>query len=256
MRDHQWLGAAMDGGPSDDDKFVVCAPLLRTPTPAEYWVHGICYWVYDTHNTLRPTNVQRISLRYTKIKSDYYGMGEQGFSAHISANDEEILVGAPGVYQWKGYVIRNHVEASTIYVPNPKTFHQRLHSYFGYSVSSGYFDSNNAKRLMYLVSAPQANDRSGEAYIFYYSIRNITKQYVFRGKQFGEYFGYAVLAEDVNGDGLTDVIVAANQHSVSGLHNEGAIYVFLNEGGVSGPVALKNCSVLIFPFFSLTSKAN
>lgn len=56
---------------------------------------------------------------------------------------------------------------------------------------------------------------------------------MFRGKQFGEYFGYAVLAEDINDDGLTDVIVSAPQHSISGSFDDGAIYVFLNQGNVS-----------------------
>lgn len=73
-----------------------------------------------------------------------------------------------------------------------------------------------------------------QAYIFdLASGGSISKSYVFRGKQFGEYFGYAVLAEDLNNDGLTDVIISAPQYSVTGSFDEGAIYVFLNQGRVS-----------------------
>ncbi|XP_065370369.1 integrin alpha-PS3-like isoform X2 [Calliphora vicina] len=270
-RDFQWLGASMDGGLKDTDKFIVCAPRFIAPVDNnDYLMHGICYWINDTLAD-KPTNVRKISplrLKQDQIRTEYgskfyyYMLAEQGLSVHITPDNEEFLIGAPGIHTWKGSVIRHRkrianddpslsrrdterasrirrqsdfdLESPMVYyesdIPNPQLFNQPSDSYFGYSVSSGYFDSNNKSKLLYLASAPQANEQSGEAYIYDYSSKEITKNYVFRGEQFGEYFGYAVLAEDINGDGLTDVIVSAPQHRVSGLYDDGAIYVFVNQG--------------------------
>uniref|UniRef100_A0A1B0A219 Integrin alpha second immunoglobulin-like domain-containing protein n=1 Tax=Glossina pallidipes TaxID=7398 RepID=A0A1B0A219_GLOPL len=270
-RDFQWLGAAMDGGVKDTDKLLVCAPRFVAPAPNDYLMHGLCYWINDTL-TDSPTNVRKISplrLKQDQIKEEkgqrvyYYMLAEQGLSAHITPNDEEFLIGAPGIHTWKGSVIRyrkrtvnddpslsrrdteqasrrrvprqSEGDLPQAYyesdIPNPEKFEQPNDSYFGYSVSSGYFDSNDKEKLLYVATAPQANEQSGEAYIFdLASGGSISKSYVFRGKQFGEYFGYAVLAEDLNNDGLTDVIISAPQYSVTGSFDEGAIYVFLNQG--------------------------
>lgn len=294
-RDFQWLGAAMDGGLKDTDKLIVCAPRFLSPVAnIDYLMHGLCYWINDTL-TDKPTNVHKISplrLKRDQIRNDddtkfyYYMLAEQGLSAHITPDNEEFLIGAPGIHTWKGSVIRHRkkvinddpslsrrdteralrirrqleLENPLVYyesdIPNPQFINQPSDSYFGYSVSSGYFDSSNKEKILYLASAPQANEQSGEvsflklkynmirctylslliylqAYIFDYTSNGITKNYVFRGEQFGEYFGYAVLAEDINNDGLTDVIISAPQHRVSGLHDDGAIYVFVNQGRVS-----------------------
>ncbi|XP_068146728.1 integrin alpha-PS3 isoform X2 [Drosophila tropicalis] len=275
-KDHQWLGASMDGGTSDSDKLLVCAPRFIAPSNSDYHMHGICYWVYNTLSE-QPDKVVRISplrLRDQQVEEDdtgyryfYYILGEQGLSAHVSDDNKEMLIGAPGIFMWKGSVIRykqvplvDQPQASrrdtseaqkrvkvkrasgdtdinyspdvsyTTDIPNPHRWGQPDDSYFGYSVATGHFDSTDLKRLLYVATAPQANEQSGEAYIFDVRGKSIEKYHVLRGEQFGEYFGYAVLAEDLNGDGLTDVIVSAPQYALEDSHDNGAIYVFLNKG--------------------------
>ncbi|XP_023173042.2 integrin alpha-PS3-like [Drosophila hydei] len=271
-RDFQWLGGSMDGGTRDEDKLLVCAPHFIAPSTKDYHMHGICYWVADTLAD-QPQNVTKISplrLKTEQVKEDndhryyFYILAEQGLSAHVSDDDEQFLIGAPGIYTWRGSVIRYRkvyqvddpsasrrdtsrqlrrktrgsgdyidYEPEVFYktdIPNPKNWAQSDDSYFGYSVSSGHFDSTNLKRLLYVATAPQANEQSGEAYIFDIHGANIESFHVFRGEQFGEYFGYAVLAEDLNGDNLTDVIISGPQHALEDSHDNGAIYVFLNKG--------------------------
>lgn len=200
-RDFQWLGASMDGGLSDTDKFVVCAPRFIAPVAnVDYLMHGLCYWINDTLSD-KPKNVRKISplrLKQDQIRKDeetkfyYYMLAEQGLSAHVTPDNEEFLIGAPGIHTWRGSVIRYRkkivnddpslsrrdteralrksrqleLESSTVYyesdIPNPQFFNQPSDSYFGYSVSSGYFDSNNKEKLLYLASAPQADEQSGE----------------------------------------------------------------------------------------------
>lgn len=56
------------------------------------------------------------------------------------------------------------------------------------------------------------------------------------GDQLGEYFGAAVLAEDVTGDGLADLLVGAPLHSTQQQGDAGRVYVYVNLGEVSaGP---------------------
>ncbi|XP_005192057.1 integrin alpha-PS3 isoform X2 [Musca domestica] len=266
QRDFQWMGAAMDGGTKDTDKLIVCAPRFITPTVFEYMMHGKCYWINDTLSAT-PQNVRSISPLRAKIdqivdddgeRNYYYMLAEQGLSVHVTADNDQFLIGAPGIHKWRGSVIRyrkreyidepslSRRDTSSVSrvarqirvsyetdIPKPRNFNQASDSYFGYSVDSGYFDSNNPQKLLYVASAPQADEQSGEAYIFDYPSKyKITKHFVFRGKQFGEYFGYAVLAEDINGDNLTDVIVSAPQHTITGSYDDGAIYVFINQGNL------------------------
>ncbi|XP_017839011.2 LOW QUALITY PROTEIN: integrin alpha-PS3 [Drosophila busckii] len=273
-RDYQWLGGAMDGGTKDTDKLLVCAPRFIAPSSKDYHMNGICYWVADTLAD-QPQNITKISplrLKDNQVREDnnhryyFYILAEQGLSAHIADDNDQMLIGAPGIFNWRGSVIRqrkviavedpsasrrdtssqqrrrkvraggDHINYEQEYsyetsIPNPGRWKQPDDSYFGYAVSSGYFDSQDRKRLLYVATAPQANEQSGEGYIFDIQGKdNIDKLHVFRGEQFGEYFGYSVLAEDLNGDNLTDLIISAPQHSFEDSHDNGAIYVFINKG--------------------------
>ncbi|KAH8246598.1 hypothetical protein KR038_003787 [Drosophila bunnanda] len=272
-KDFQWLGGSMDGGTRDTDKLLVCAPRFYTPSSKDYHLHGVCYWVQNTLGST-PGHVTRISPLRLKseqvieqvvdgndMTSFYYIYSELGLSAHVSDDNSKFLIGAPGIFTWKGSVIlyrqvdniddpsasrrdtssalrrsRRVRDVDTNeytpehYAPEIPRPNGGDDEYFGYAVSSGYFDSANLSTLLYVATAPQANKQSGEAYIFDIHAKKIKKHHVFQGEQFGEYFGYSVLAEDLNGDGKTDVIVSAPQYALEDSHDNGAIYVFINKG--------------------------
>ncbi|KAH8388159.1 hypothetical protein KR200_011056 [Drosophila serrata] len=272
-KDFQWLGGSMDGGTRDTDKLLVCAPRFYTPSSKDYHLHGVCYWVQNTLGST-PGHVTRISPLRLKAEqvieqvvdgndmtSFYYIYSELGLSAHVSDDNSKFLIGAPGIFTWKGSVILyrqvdniDDPSASRRDTSSAQRRSRRIRDvdtneytpehyapeiprpnggddeYFGYAVSSGYFDSANLSTLLYVATAPQANKQSGEAYIFDIHAKKIKKHHVFQGEQFGEYFGYSVLAEDLNGDGKTDVIVSAPQYALEDSHDNGAIYVFINKG--------------------------
>lgn len=272
----QWLGASMDGGDSNDEKMVVCAPRIYTETERHYLMQGACYWSQNTSSS-KPLHVQKIApLRFRDkqqllINNDryfYYMYGEQGISVHITENNEEILIGAPGIFTWKGSVVRykakplvdlgglsrrdedgvtmprqHEYEPPTVEyssdVPNPMLWDQDDNSYFGFAVSSGFFDGPTKGKLLYMASAPQANLQQGEAYIFdivnHYAgtEKTIKIYYTFSGEQFGEYFGYALITEDFDNDGFVDVAIAAPYHAKGGTHENGAVYIFRNGGSAS-----------------------
>lgn len=184
--------------------------------------------------------------------------GEQGLSVHITENDEEILVGAPGVYTWKGSIIRykskipddigglsrresghqSSIQKRSLIdfdidVPNPAHWNQGDDSYFGYALSSGYFEGS--QKILYVASAPQANFQQGEVYIFdivdhFTTEKTIKIYYTFSSFQMGEYFGYALASDDFNGDGFYDLAICAPFHSKENSYENGAVYIYQNLG--------------------------
>ena len=122
-------------------------------------------------------------------------------------------------------------------IPDPQNWKQEIGSYFGFSVGSGIFDGAQSTRILYVGGAPHTKQEFGEVYIFDYVLSrfketniNIKKIQTFHGQQFGEFFGYAILSEDVNGDGWTDLIVSAPLYADGILYEKGAVYVFINKG--------------------------
>lgn len=295
-RDNQWLGAAIDGGPSDSDRFVVCAPRMHTHEDhqgLQFELNpGICYWTPNTTESAGPADVRKINamvLKQNRVQripdgSDiyYHMLGEQGFSVHVT--DEagadgagEILLGAPGVSNWKGTVVRYRRERrehgggivrrdvsaqrsrrqlrrrsnddAVEYeeeVPNPLLFSSGPlddGSYFGYAVDSGRFHGPDAA-LLYVASAPQSNEQQGEVFIFDIAeassmfgggLKAVQVVDRLAAGQMGEYFGYALAADDWNADGWTDLAVGAPFHkggpAAADAYETGTVYVYRNMGG-------------------------
>ena len=259
-KDNQLLGFAMDGGSSEDNKFVICAPHLKalaqesTPNKsASYYLHGLCSWINDTANK-EPKNYIKIGpLRFfdkqdeKKSGTFLYRYAESGFSVHVTDNDDEIIIGCPGIHGWKGSIIKKVIKKQqnfnnthnidySAHVPSLAESTVNETSYLGYSVSSGKFRRQN--ETLYVASAPRKY-YIGLVYIFdtFYDSKN--KIIKFRmhkeliGSQYGEYFGYAVVTEDFNNDKLPDLAVSAPFYAKDGFSDNGAVYVFINKGNVS-----------------------
>ncbi|KAG4071617.1 hypothetical protein HA402_011771 [Bradysia odoriphaga] len=267
-KDHQWLGAVMDGSSSDDDRFIVCAPRLIRDLSNDNLLHGLCYWSPNTTD-VSPLDVRKIAPFKEKGKQTfagdlfYYTFGELGLSVHVT-EDNTILIGAPGVFNWKGTVVRFSSKSqdgsgglsrrdvsgkSTIHkrdamyydtdVPNPGLWSQSNDSYFGYAVSSGYFEGVDLKNILYVGSAPQANGQKGEVYIFdivpvgapvFSTEKTIKVYHTFSSEQMGEYFGYALVSEDFNGDKFCDIAIAAPFNAKKDSYENGAVYIYENLG--------------------------
>lgn len=274
-KDFQMLGAAMDGHDSESDRFVVCAPKLKADVVEadHYLLHGTCYWVNDTMS-IQPSGIRQINpLRQKKqqtlseknqditINHYYYIYGESGFSVHVTDDNEEIIIGCPGIFNWRGSIIRYKAREMpnlgglsrrdlSFYrkitkrqafeyrseIPNPFFSELLDDSYFGYAVSSARFLGPNNPRLYYVASAPQANKQRGEAFIFdiedFQFDKRIKVFNKFAGSQMGEYFGYTILTEDFNMDGYPDLAVSAPFYSKNGEAENGAVYIFINKGNV------------------------
>lgn len=103
-------------------------------------------------------------------------------------------------------------------------------SYLGYSVTSGNF--TGAKEAGIAAGMPRGSRLVGKVLLYTWNLTNYKN---ISGSQLGAYFGYALAAADINGDGLDDLIVGAPLHTEP--NNEknyelGRIYVFYSVNNI------------------------
>ncbi|XP_029431014.1 integrin alpha-11 isoform X2 [Rhinatrema bivittatum] len=154
-------------------------------------------------------------------------MSQTGFSSHIV--EDGILLGAVGAYDWNGAVLKETNSGKVI--PRRESYLQefpeelRNHgAYLGYTVTSVM--SAKFGRI-YVAGAPRFN-HTGKVVIFtMHNNENLTIHQSLKGEQIGSYYGGAIDSVDVNGDGITDVLlVAAPMYFTEG-RERGKVYVFL-----------------------------
>ncbi|GLV40341.1 scab [Carabus blaptoides fortunei] len=255
-KEHSWLGAAIDGEDFIGGLLVACAPrwINQIHKKIYYLQNGFCYLSKDTTNIHKKPE-ELIPLLFAgnqgfKEKSDsmyYYALGQAGMSVHFTENYTEILLGAPGILQWKGMVIKySSAETSTGIIskksslmnmnydeqdiPNPFYIHTiKDYSYFGYASSSGKFQNN---KIWYVGGAPRGNRLYGQVLVYEYIPRkdDIKVHFEMTGRQQGEYFGASLGVGDLNDDGADDIIVGSPMFSTSRGVDVGCIYVFMNNG--------------------------
>uniref|UniRef100_T1JAX2 NADP-dependent oxidoreductase domain-containing protein n=1 Tax=Strigamia maritima TaxID=126957 RepID=T1JAX2_STRMM len=236
IRSNSWLGVSLDVANTERPNIVACAHLWKNKFASQTWLtNGMCYTIdYELNlNTVRRLlPMTRKSKQYNQNESYVYAFGMVGFSSHFVEDGEDLVLGAPGVWNWKGtFVYTQQSEYDrpkinqqyTIPLPNTELGED---SYFGYSVSSGAFYAIND---MQLVAGAPRDGIAGSVYITDIPGLHDNKLIVKRkleGTQMGEYFGASVCAVDVNGDNLSDLLVGAPLHSIQG--EEGLVYVFIN----------------------------
>lgn len=259
-KDFQMLGASMDGFETELSPIVVCAPKWKTDAESHYMLHGTCYW---TENSIKAQPIRTLSINPLKVsistrqshinpfdskKNNYeHIFGESGFSVHITPDSKEIIIGCPGIWNWKGSVIRHKLQhsvgsnrrlsinSSSDDVLDPYSDIGE-DSYFGYAVSSAFFMGKRSSQINYIASAPRANKQTGSVFLFDIEDSNSKKKIkvfnTFTGNQMGEYFGYSLLTEDFNGDGLPDIAISGPFYSKTKYYENGAVYIFINRGNV------------------------
>lgn len=186
-------------------------------------------------------SVKHFNKIVSRSNTDYYAFSLFGFSVHAPDGDKatEVIYGVPGLKSFTGnvFVIKYRTKKN-IKISYALEALESKHneSYFGYSVSSGIFDfmKNGAheNKLLYLVAGPRARALMGEVVMLEIETKqNMTLRYTFTGPVFGEYFGYSIVADDFNNDGLTDIAISAPFHR-SLTYNSGCVYVYLNRGNL------------------------
>ncbi|KAB7502120.1 Integrin alpha-9 [Armadillidium nasatum] len=249
FRNNSWTGAAFDI--DDEGNVLICAPRWKNAYYLkEYRIPGMCYLIgQDLKNNSALSIDPLLNKDYQTYNSRggsvyYYAQGQQGMAVHFTKNSD-LLLGTPGLLNWQGSVAKlirqpkvppggiNRREASFIYskkiIPNPiRITNIHDNDYFGYSLTSGKFSGKN-NQMSYVGGAPRGASSNGMVLIFYmkeYDRNPLRITDLKEGRQLGEYFGASVAAPDLNGDGLSDLVVGAPLHSAEGLYDIGCIYVY------------------------------
>ncbi|PSN55210.1 hypothetical protein C0J52_00626 [Blattella germanica] len=254
-KDRGWFGGSM--AIADNLKRTVVSiirkiliKMCNSYHRGHYLMNGICYQSDDPNynprtNLLMPLvnqSMQSYTHRERNDKVFNYAYGEAGFTAHFPKDSKDLILGAPGVFDWKGAIIRYKPGPNSRYekAEIPSTHHTKGlydNNYLGYSLSSGKFFRNDPKTY-YVSGAPRASDYKGQVLFFEFPddlAQGLVIKLIREGTQMGEYFGGALCVADVNGDGLDDLIVGAPQHSLrtqnaaQSLGDEGRIYVYVND---------------------------
>ncbi|KAM8914027.1 integrin alpha-7 isoform 2-T2 [Spinachia spinachia] len=241
-KDNQWLGVTVKsqgiGG-----KVVTCAHLYelrqRVGRPSETRDPiGRCYVLSE--DLTERDDLDGGEWKFCEGRPqghEQFGFCQQGFSVSFSPDNDYILFGAPGTYNWKGLLfMASPVEDALLYKTlepssRPTAFEDVAHnSYLGFSVDSA-MGIMSLGELTFVAGAPRANHTGAVVLLRKDNVYRLVPQHIFWGKELASSFGYSVATADLNRDGWTDVIVGAPNFFDRKAEIGGAVYVYLNPFG-------------------------
>ncbi|XP_041988491.1 integrin alpha-PS3-like [Aricia agestis] len=249
LRNDMWFGGTVAVVPQN--MLLVCAPRWAVPhSDTHLLANGACFiQSRSQHQLLKPLSQFGLQAyvcdgsrkEYREYKNqniNYYAYAQAGFSLKVT--NTTILMGAPGLLQWTGGVIEYEYSPGMFHferrpVVNPYNVADLgPDDYFGYSVEAGVFGSDGS--TLYVAGAPRSSSGYGLVLIFKISTKttdtNFHVKARIRGKQLGSYFGASLLCTDVNGDGVTDLLVGAPNFVTKngGLpYDQGAVFVYITK---------------------------
>ncbi|CAJ1050448.1 integrin alpha-7 isoform X1 [Xyrichtys novacula] len=249
-KDNQWLGVTVKsqgiGG-----KVVTCAHLyelrqrVRQPSETRDPI-GRCY-VLSEDLTVRD-ELDGGDWKFCEGRPqghEQFGFCQQGLSVSFTPDNNFILFGAPGTYNWKGemrvqllnqtlidlgfyddgpYEVADQSQLNASLIPVP------YHSYLGFSVDSA-MGIMSLGELTFVAGAPRANHTGAVVLLRKDNVYRLVPQHIFWGEELASSFGYSVATTDLNNDGWTDLIVGAPNFFDRKAEIGGAVYVYLNPFG-------------------------
>lgn len=225
IKDNQWLGVTVRsqgvGG-----KVMVCAHRHIVKTKDSQWGQGQCYILTQDlkyHEIKKPC-----SGKPTNKAHEQFGYCQAGTSGVLTSEDR-VVIGTPGPHTWRGtlylftvsdeYLLRDN----TVYnAPMQDTSPVNKYSYLGMSVAVGNFFGNG---LSYAAGAPRSNGAGQVVLLLRRDFKpDMDVALILDGEQFASSYGYEIASADVNGDKITDLIVAAPFYFNKA--EGGAVYVY------------------------------
>ncbi|XP_034389283.1 integrin alpha-7 isoform X2 [Cyclopterus lumpus] len=241
-KDNQWLGVTVKsqgiGG-----KVVTCAHLYelrqRVNKPAETRDPiGRCYVLSE--DLTERDDLDGGEWKFCEGRPqghEQFGFCQQGLSVSFSPDNNFILFGAPGTYNWKGLLfMASPIEDALLYKTlepssRPTTFEDVApNSYLGFSVDSA-MGIMSLGELTFVAGAPRANHTGAVVLLRKDNVYRLVPQHIFWGEELASSFGYSVATVDLNKDGWTDLIVGAPNFFDRKAEIGGAVYVYLNPFG-------------------------
>ncbi|XP_065200143.1 integrin alpha-PS1 isoform X2 [Planococcus citri] len=228
VKDGQWLGVTVKSqGPGE--KVLVCAHRYVS---GNFSCRGLCYILkQDLELEKHSEPCQSLQVGHTK-----FGSCQSGTSGMIF-EDDNVVIGAPGALNWRGAVTILNVnddprrDKEVFTGPTDSWNEINPYGYLGMSVTGGYFLGDNIS--VFAAGAPRGNE-TGQVVLFVKRQSTGPKDkwiryLIINGEQIASNFGYQVAAADLNGDKLSDLIVAAPFYFNLKTEEGGAVYIYMND---------------------------
>ncbi|XP_049438189.1 integrin alpha-7 isoform X3 [Epinephelus fuscoguttatus] len=205
-KDNQWLGVTVKsqgiGG-----KVVTCAHLYelrqRVSQPSETRDPiGRCYVLSE--DLTERDDLDGGEWKFCEGRPqghEQFGFCQQGLSVSFTPDNNFILFGAPGTYNWKGFSVDSAMGIMSL------------------------------GELTFVAGAPRANHTGAVVLLRKDNVYRLVPQHIFWGEELASSFGYSVATTDLNKDGWTDLIVGAPNFFDRKAEIGGAVYVYLNPFG-------------------------
>ncbi|XP_057217359.1 integrin alpha-7 isoform X2 [Triplophysa rosa] len=163
---------------------------------------------------------------------EQFGFCQQGLSVSFTPDNNYILFGAPGTYNWKGLLfMASPIEDVLVYKtlePSKSSFDDvAQNSYLGFSVDSAKGVMRKSE-LTFVAGAPRANHTGAVLLLRKDNVYRLMPEFILWGEELASSFGYSVAVADLNRDGWTDLVVGAPNFFDRKAEIGGAVYVFLN----------------------------
>ncbi|XP_041117785.1 integrin alpha-6-like isoform X2 [Polyodon spathula] len=251
-KENQWMGVTVQSqGPGG--KIVTCAhryekrQFVNTPQESRDII-GRCYVLSEDLTIQDEMDGGGWKFCDGRLRGhERFGSCQQGLSATFTKDYHYIIFGAPGTYNWKGFVRveqRNNtlvdlgiLEDGPYEVGDETRFDENLvpvpaNSYLGFSLDSGT-GITHKESITFVSGAPRANHSGAVVFLKkdgQFS-RSLSPEYILEGEGLASSFGYDVAVVDLNSDGWKDIVVGAPQFFVRDGEIGGAVYVYINIAG-------------------------
>nr|XP_020649679.1 integrin alpha-3 isoform X1 [Pogona vitticeps] len=228
-----WLGVTIASQRTTSGRVMACAHrytrILWSGNEGQRRMVGKCYIRGNDLSLQEEDEWQTYHNEMCNANTDIEstGMCQMGTSGGFTSNS--VYFGAPGAYNWQGtgYVIqREGWEQHDFSYPDEK----HGNSYLGYTIEASTAVLHR-QITTFVTGAPRFN-HTGAVFLMVNGSETLQKNQMLFGEQVGSYFGSSVALVDLNNDGWKDLIIGAPYYFDRKEEKGGAVYVYMNLGGI------------------------
>ncbi|CAL8366742.1 unnamed protein product [Lota lota] len=228
-----WLGVSVASQKQPAGPILICGHRFVKLYGAFTLRHmiGKCYLrgndLQQYHTSMHWQNPNQVCSHLGDVSGEV--MCNMGISADISQT--EVLVGAPGSFEWQGNVHVSWKNPEILYNPERSSFPNmdKRHAYIGYSVALA--THLLSKEAVTIVTGAPRDDVRGSVFLAVRRNHILVVNQSLHGEQMGSYYGNALAVTDLNNDGWSDLLVGAPFYFHPEQEQGGAVYVYMNQGG-------------------------